>query len=77
MHNHFKKWWERVSVKSQALDGWVHRITDIMFNSEDAKYFGTNWTDQSYKYGDVRIIMSYFLHGTHGPSKGIRRIILL
>jgi hypothetical protein len=47
-----------------------------MFNFENIKYFGINWTNQFYKYGDVRIIISHFLYGAHGLFKGVRRTIL-
>jgi ectoine hydroxylase-related dioxygenase (phytanoyl-CoA dioxygenase family) len=70
MHNHLGEWWGRVSARGQASDGWVHRITDVMFNS------GTDWTDQPCKHGDVRITIPHLPHGAHGPSKGVRRTML-
>ena len=47
-----------------------------MFNSEDIKYFGTDWIDQPCKRRNVRIIMPHLPHEAYGLSKGIRRIIL-
>ena len=76
MHRHLWKWWERVHEQGLNTNGFVHRITDHMYNDSDKKFFGIDWTDVSCKWEMACIILSHLSHGSHRPTKKTWRTML-
>ena len=76
LHKHIKDWWKRVDARDLRTESFVHRITKPMFDKSDADHFKTDWTDVPCRRGTVRITLPHLPHGSHGPTKCIRRTML-
>lgn len=76
MHNHTKEWEEVLEERGLSTEALVHRIQDTMFTKEDAARFGTQWTPQPCRSGQVRVTLPHLPHGAYGPAKRIRRTML-
>jgi len=67
MHKHFMAWEEVLAQRS---------ITPTMWTQDDAQRFGTDWTPQPCRQGQVRVTLPHRPHGASGPAKNVRRALL-
>jgi len=77
MHHHLESWWADLKARGLAKgDGFVHKISDQDWTTEDVEKYATDWVAQPCEKGDVRITMPHLPHGAKGPSTGTRRTML-
>lgn len=77
MHHYLESWWTDLKARGLAKgDGFVHKISDQDWTTEDVEKYATDWVAQPCKRGDVRITMPHLPHGAKGPLTGTRRIML-
>jgi len=76
MHRCMEEWLDVLEKRNLSTGALVHRITDGMFNADDETRFGTKWTPQPCRAGQVRITLPHLPHGAYGPAKNVRRTML-
>jgi hypothetical protein len=76
MHRHVKAWDAALAARGYSTGALVHRIQDAMFTPDDEERFGTRWTPQPCRRGQVRFTLPHLPHGAYGPAKGTRRTML-
>ena len=77
MHHNMIDWAQRLSKrKGVKISGLVNAITATVFNDEDKKRYGADWTAVPCKQLQVRISQPHIPHGAQGPAKRVRRTML-
>jgi hypothetical protein len=69
-------WWTDLATRGDLPDGYIQKIRPWMWTAADEAKYGTNWTPQPCKTGDVRLSLPSLPHGSTGPSTMIRRTVL-
>jgi hypothetical protein len=82
MHKHFKQWWREVSKRlkkkeKKPKDSAVIVIRPEMWNRQDRRKYGIDFTLQSCQQGQIHMSLSHLSHSALGPAKRSWHTILL
>jgi hypothetical protein len=76
IQKHLTKWWERISDRELDTNKFVHRITLVMFISNNTSHFEIDWSYVVCKRKNVWIILSSLSHESRDSCTVVRRIML-
>ena len=78
MHYYLELWWADLKAqRSTKGDGFIHKILNQDWTTEDIEKYATDWVAQPCKKGDVHITMPYLPYKVKGLSTGTQQTMLL